>query len=424
VSTVEGLKWDGTERLSGWLTTYLGAPKSPLAAAIGRKFLISAVARIERPGCKVDHMLILEGYQGALKSKSLRTLVGDDWFTDHIADLGTKDSCQDLRGVWVIELSELAAIRPGEVERVKAYISRQVDHYRPSYGRRSIDVPRQCVFIGTTNDTEYLSDPTGGRRYWPVTCTALDPEALARDRDQVWAEAVAAYHAGETWWIDDDQLRRVAQEEQELRRIEDPWEAVVADWLDSPTRANSDGIRIPLELDGGRVAVQQILEHAIARPAERQTKSDQMRVGKILKLLGWSKSRAGKGRARMWEEVGLPSAASEPPSGPGDPPCDPANTEVVRPGGSTQTPRPERGTAEAGHLTHLSSCTGYAAETESMARGGPGGPPGRNGSAEREHVGTCAHCNFAVFADNMVRTESGALLHFPCADLWSREVPF
>jgi predicted P-loop ATPase len=279
---LEHLEWDGKDRLSGWLATYLGVASSPLSDAIGRKFLISAVARVVRPGCKVDHVLIL---------------VGDAWFTDQIADLGTKDSCQDLRGVWVVELSELSAIRPGEVERVKAYISRQVDHYRPSYGRRSIDVPRQCVFIGTTNDVEYLSDPTGGRRFWPVTCTTVDVDAITRDRDQLWAEAVAAYHAGETWWLEDAELRRAAAAEQEARRIEDPWEAIIAAWLESPKRQpDRDGYRAPIDLDDGRVTVAQILEHAIGQPAARQSKSDQMRVGKILRLLGWTKRHTVAGK--------------------------------------------------------------------------------------------------------------------------------
>ena len=126
----------------------MGVAPSPIANAFGRKFLISAVARVMRPGCKVDHLLLLEGKQEVSKSMTLRALVGDDgWFTDEIADLGTKDSAQNLRGKWIIELSELSAMRRSEVEKVKAYISRQVDHYRPSYGRRSVDVPRQCVFI-------------------------------------------------------------------------------------------------------------------------------------------------------------------------------------------------------------------------------------------------------------------------------------
>jgi predicted P-loop ATPase len=195
---LEGLQWDGTPRLDKWLSAYLGTPNTPLTRAIGRKFLISAVARVYKPGCKVDHMLIPEGKQGAQKSKALRALVGDDWFTDQLSDLGTKDASQDLRGTWVIELSELAAMQGREIERVKGYVSRQIDRYRPSYGRRAIDVPRQCVFIGTTNDDEYLPDSTGNRRFWPITCTTIDVDAIAHDRAQLWAEAVAAYHAGET----------------------------------------------------------------------------------------------------------------------------------------------------------------------------------------------------------------------------------
>jgi putative DNA primase/helicase len=294
---LEGLKWDGKERLSGWLTTCLGVPQSPLSDAIGRKFLVAAVARVNKPGCKADHMPILEGFQGTLKSTALNTLVGDDWFADQIADLGSKDACQDLRGKWIIELSELSAIRSGEVERVKAYVSRRVDHYRPSYGRRSGDVPRQNVFVGSTNDTEYLSDPTGGRRFWPVTCSKIDINALARDRDQLWAEAVTAYHAGETWWLDDAELRRAAHEEQERRRIADPWESTIGDWLTDPKKQpDRDGYRAPIDLDESRVTVAQILEHAIGQPTARQTKSDQMRVGKILRLIGWTKDHTRTGK--------------------------------------------------------------------------------------------------------------------------------
>ena len=293
---LEALEWDGAERISGWLTTYLGVTPSPLTDAIGQKFLISAVARVMRPGCKADHMPILEGKQGILKSTALRTLVGDAWFADQIADLGTKDSCQDLRGKWIIEISELSAIRQKEMERVKAYVSRPVDHYRPSYGHRSGDVPRQTVFCGTTNDTEYLADPTGARRFWPVTCADIDVTGLAGDRDQLWAEAVLAYHAGETWWLDDAVLREAAQEEQELRRVNDPWEAIIADWLDNPRKQpDRDGIRMPFDLDDGRITVTQILEHAIGQPGGRQTKNDQMRVGTVLRLFGWTKehTRAG-----------------------------------------------------------------------------------------------------------------------------------
>jgi len=391
---LEGLEWDGEKRLSGWLTTYLGVPKSPLADAIGRKFLISAVARVMRPGCKVDHVLILEGLQGTMKSKSLRALVSDGWFTDQIADLGTKDSCQDLRGVWVIELSEFSAIRPGEVEKVKAYVSRRVDHYRPSYGRRSIDVPRQCVFIGTTNDIEYLSDPTGGRRYWPVTCSQLDPEALARDRDQIWAEAVAAFHAGETWWLDDDELCRAAQVEQELRRIEDPWEETIAAWLNNPTKRHPDGTRMPFELDDGRVTVGQILEHAISKPEERQSKSDQMRVGKILRLLGWEKLKS-HGNA-VWQPKGTKGDTS---SGGADPVRGSTDTKGVPPRDEVSpqgVPRENRAQS-ASQGTGDTGDTFSRAYTRDPCGSGPRDKvskvspvsPAQNGGADREPFGTC-----------------------------------
>jgi putative DNA primase/helicase len=399
---LEGLKWDGTERLSGWLTTYMGVPVSPLAGAFGRKFLISAVARVMRPGCKVDHVLILEGLQGALKSKTLRALVGDDWFTDQIADLGTKDSCQDLRGVWVIELSELSAIRPGEVEKVKAYVSRQVDHYRPSYGRRSIDVPRQCVFIGTTNAREYLSDITGNRRYWPVACTKLDPEAIAQDREQLWAEAVAAFHAGETWWLEDEELRRAAEAEQEARRIVHPWEPIVADWLDDPTTVSRDGIRIPFDLDDGRVTVGQILEHAIAKPTERLTTADQMHVGRVLTKLGWQK-RKSHGRS-VWER-GTPEVSPE---------------SEVSPEVSPGETRCESQSGDTGDTGDTFSRTYTRKAAQEVGNQGPRYPRYPPNGHEREHLGTCAHCRVDVFADNAVRTESGALLHYPCVSLWSR----
>jgi putative DNA primase/helicase len=242
VEWLENLQWDGTERLTKWLTTYLGVPKSPLADAFGRAFMISAVARVMRPGCKVDHLPILEGVQGLMKSTALSTLVGDEWFADQIADLGTKDSSQDLRGKWVIELSDLSAVRRHEVEKVKAYITRRIDHYRPSYGRRSTDVPRQTVFVGTTNAKEYLSDSTGGRRFWPVQCTKINIPAIAQDRSQLWAEAAHAYHAGEPWWLTDEALIQAAEIEQEMRRTEEPWEETIASWLENPkTQPDKDG---------------------------------------------------------------------------------------------------------------------------------------------------------------------------------------
>jgi putative DNA primase/helicase len=386
---LESLQWDGTQRLSRWLTTYLGVPSSPLADAFGRKFLISAVARVMRPGCKADHMLILEGQQGILKSKSLHALAGD-WFADQIADLGSKDSCQDLRGVWIIELSELSAIRPGEVEKVKAYISRQVDHYRPSYGRRSMDVPRQCVFVGTTNTAEYLSDATGGRRFWPVACTKIDIDAITKDRTQLWAEAAAAYHAGEPWWLDDDQLRRLAEAEQEYRRIADPWEQIVSDWLEGPFKLGSDGVRVPIELEDGRVTNAQILEHAIAKPAERQTTSDQMRVGRILAKLGWTKRRVGRAKVMSWEKVDTPSDSSE--------------SRCVHPGVSTKTTEPE---PDSGHAAHVDIPN---ARTPAMDKDSLNTPfEACPGVSTPQRIGSCVYCFDAAYSDNANTLRTGGV---------------
>ena len=161
------------------------------------------MARVFRPGCKADCTLILEEAQGTLKSTACAVLaLSPEWFADGIADLGSKDSAQDLRGKWIVEIAELSAMTRAAVERVKAFISRQVDHYRPSYGRRSQDFPRQTVFIGSTNSDEYLADETGNRRFWPVRIGRIDIPALQRDVEQIWAEAVVAFKAGEQWWLD------------------------------------------------------------------------------------------------------------------------------------------------------------------------------------------------------------------------------
>jgi predicted P-loop ATPase len=237
---LDGLTWDGKPRLSGWLETYLGAKlpdgetdeaKHTYVREVGRRWLISAVARIYKPGCKADCALILEGSQGIGKSTALAALVPlPEWFSDEISDLGSKDSAQDLRGKWIIELAELSAMKRGDIERTKAFMSRAVDHYRPSYGRRSQDFPRQCVFSGTTNSESYFGDETGNRRFWPVRVGKIDVAGLRESRDQLWAEAVAAFKAGETWWLSGD-VEKAAAEEQAERRIVDPWESYIVEWL-------------------------------------------------------------------------------------------------------------------------------------------------------------------------------------------------
>ena len=172
---LEKLQWDKSERVEQFASTYLGAEDTPYHRLVSKCTLVGAVARIMTPGCKVDHVMILEGPQGIGKSTSLKYLFSP-WFSDEIADLGSKDAAMQLSGVWCIELAELSSMTRGEIERVKAFISRATDRFRPSYGRNVIEVRRQTIFAGSTNSDSYLRDETGGRRFWPVRCGTINPK--------------------------------------------------------------------------------------------------------------------------------------------------------------------------------------------------------------------------------------------------------
>ena len=279
---LESLAWDGVERIANFASRYLGAEDTPYHRAVSRCLFIAAVARIMRPGCKADYVPILEGAQDKGKSTAIELLF-TPWFSDDLAELGTKDAAMQVRVAWGIEIAELASMTRGEIERVKAFITRKVDRFRPSYGRRVIEVPRQSVFIGSTNSDAYLKDETGGRRFWPIRCGGnIDLKAIERDRDQLWAEAVAQFNAGTPWWITDTEIIGLVRDEQAARYVDDPWQEPIAKFLRSQTDVSVGDVLSNLLIERGR-----------------WTQADQNRVARCLKVLGWERYR-GPRPLREW----------------------------------------------------------------------------------------------------------------------------
>lgn len=313
---LNSLKWDRTERIAMLLPTYFGVADSVYAREVGRRWLISAVARAMRPGCKVDTMLIIEGAQGKKKSSALAALVGPEWFADTKLDLGKVDAYQALRGKWVIEMAELDAMKNQELTRIKAFLTSSKDSYRPSYGKRVRDFPRQTVFAGSTNEEQYLQDLTGNRRFWPVRATAIDVDALARDRDQLWAEAFHQFGCGFTWWLDSEELVTAAEAEQEERMVDDdPRLPLVRDWLRMCARVaplnRPPGSEDVVITEG--VTTTQVLLGALGARRDSITKNDAMKIGTMLRQIGFAKQQVRNGRAREWRYF-PPEPVSQPDS--------------------------------------------------------------------------------------------------------------
>lgn len=297
------LQHDGKARLDSWLVRYAKADNSPYVRAVGRKFLLQMVARIMQPGCKADHTLVLIGAQRAGKSSLCRILAGPKYFTDTLPSIsGGRDVMEHLQGVWVVELSELAPARKSEAEDLKAFLTSAVDRFRVAYGKRTEAFPRQCVFIGTTNDDEFLRDVTGGRRFWPVHVREIDLAAFEADRDQLLAEAVAAFHSGESWWLDPGFEDAHARPMQEAAMVRDSWLDDVAAWLDKP-KFGEDDFDGPGEVRT-EVTVSDVLSGAVGIPTGQHTSAIQRRAGDVLRTLGWAKIKSN-GRM-VWRRPGIP----------------------------------------------------------------------------------------------------------------------
>lgn len=282
-SYLNGLKWDGSPRVATWLSYYLGVESSEYVQAVGQCFLIGAVARVLKPGCKVDTMLILEGRQGAGKSTAL-SILGGEWFSDEIGDFGSKDAAMQARAAWILEIGELDAMSKAEATRTKAFLSRSTDKFRPPYGRRVIEAPRQCVFAGTTNGEAYLKDETGGRRFWPVRVVHTDLDALRQDRDQLWAEAVHLFRSGAHWWLDTDELVAAAAAEQAARYQGDPWDDAIGRFVEARST----------------ITIPEILRDCLLMEKQRWTRAEDMRVARILKIHGFERRQVWNGGKPFW----------------------------------------------------------------------------------------------------------------------------
>lgn len=298
-SYLDGLRWDGEPRLRLWLrrVTREDDEEAPelerYLARVGTWFLQAMVARVMRPGCKFDYMLILEGPQGWGKSSVLRALAGE-WFTDTTIVLGDKDSYQQLQGRWMLEFSELDAWAKADVTRIKGFTASTSDYFRGSYDKRAKDHPRQIVFAGTTNEDHYLTDPTGNRRSWPVKVTRrCDVAWLLEHRDQLFAEAVQRWREGARMHPSADEERDLFVPQQRERTVESTIESAVYRYLYDQERG----------ADVHRTTLVELLQK-IGIGVEKLTpgRFHEKQAAAALRRLGWTEKRAsGPGRPRVYE---------------------------------------------------------------------------------------------------------------------------
>lgn len=304
-------RWDGEKRLDTWLHHYLGAKPGPYTAAIGRKWLISAVARAFEPGCQADHMLILEGAQGIGKSQALR-IIGGQFYTEYSGGMtgaGTqhKDLVAVISGKLIIEMSELATVRRAEMESLKAILTTCVDDARLSYERDAKPYPRTCVFGGTTNEVgqSYIADLTGARRFWPCHVGEVHKpkiQLLREDRDQLWAEAVEAYEGGEDWYtVPSEEVAEEQMDRQVSLEQSEPWFPRIRQMLTDSDAYSSELLVVQDRYVSGqhqfgehtvRVGnLSSILQIVLGLDAGRQSQADIQRLQRCLRSIGFKKVR-------------------------------------------------------------------------------------------------------------------------------------
>jgi len=289
---LNSVRWDNEPRISRWLTTYCGAKKesAEYLEKVGRRWMIALVARGLSPGCKVDNVLVLESKPGTGKS-SIFDILGGEWFCDTAIDIGDKDSRMMAGQYWICEMAECVSFKKTGYDQLKNFFSSRIDKFRPPYGAAMEESPRRCVWVGSTNDESWLTDPTGNRKYWPVACeyTPGATEALRRDRDQLLAEAVAAFRAGEPWHFGYEEIP-LTEAETEKRIVETPAGMLVRSWWYGLMKNQRPKSVTTLEV------AKEIFPDRVLRDGPD---GDLMKIGHALKRMGFVKSRETVG-AREW----------------------------------------------------------------------------------------------------------------------------
>jgi predicted P-loop ATPase len=260
------------------------------------------VARIYKPGCQADNMIVLEGKQGIRKSAALR-VIGGAWFTEQHENVSGKGFFEVLQGKLLVEISEMDSFSRGEVTRVKQVVTNPSDRYRESYGRRAEDHPRQCVFVGTTNRDDWNRDETGARRFWPIQCNGeIDIAAIAANREQFFAEAVVRFKAGKSWW---EMPSAETAVEQQKRYIAPAWVEPIQRYISQKRIIDDSGTRWVSRTEPlADLSIADVFEQALDMPRSQWTKANEMRAAEALRFMGWLKkdiwnSESGK-NVRRW----------------------------------------------------------------------------------------------------------------------------
>ncbi|MDP2311269.1 MAG: virulence-associated E family protein [Pseudomonadota bacterium] len=283
---IEARAWDRVPRLDSYLSAYLLAEDTPLHRKFSSSFLIGACARVFEPGCQLDTMLMLIGRQGVGKSRLCAALPPvRSWLGETGFDIGNKDSFMALEGKWFYELAECESLNRASDSAAKAFITSRTDRYRKPYARLTEDHPRQTVFVATGNEEEVLRDPTGARRYWPVLVGEPDLAAIARDREQLFGEALVRYRAGEIWWLNREEEKLLVAAQRQFT-VPEAWESALRPWV--ATRE-------------APFTVEDAMRDGLGIVAERWDPKKRQRAGRALGRLGCVKTRpVGADGDRPW----------------------------------------------------------------------------------------------------------------------------